>query len=72
MDSENLAKIYTIETKIVSISSAARVMEKKGGRKMEVICFKSLKTNVEKTELCTLRSRRERLKFQPEVPKGWV
>jgi hypothetical protein len=30
MNGENPAKIYPIETKIVSLSSAARVMEKKG------------------------------------------
>jgi hypothetical protein len=31
MDSENLEEIYIIETKIVSLSSVAGVMEKKGG-----------------------------------------
>ena len=33
MNSENLAKIYAIENKIVSLSSAGRVIEKKGGKK---------------------------------------
>jgi hypothetical protein len=33
MDSENLAKIYIAETKIVSRFSAARVMGKKRGKK---------------------------------------
>ena len=35
MMSENCAKIYVIEIKIVSLSSLARVMEKKGELKNE-------------------------------------
>jgi hypothetical protein len=48
MNSENLAKPYTIETKIVSRSSRAWVAKKKGGEKLAGSCIKLLKTSGEK------------------------
>ena len=54
MDSENFEKIYVIENTVVSLSSAARVMKKKGGEKMGVSCVKLLKTHVEKMSLFSL------------------
>ena len=52
--SENLAKTYTIEIKIVSPSSVARVMGKRGGRKAVENSFKLLKTNREKMSIFCL------------------
>jgi hypothetical protein len=48
MNCENLAKIYVIGTKIVSLSRGGQDRGEKGGQKMGQNFFKSLKTNVEK------------------------
>ena len=48
MNHENLAKIYIIETKIVSLSPVARAMGKRGIKKMPASPTMLLKTQVEK------------------------
>jgi hypothetical protein len=54
VNSKNLAKIYIVEIKIVSLSSAARVHGKKKGQEMGSIFVKLLKTNVEKMSVFRL------------------
>ncbi len=48
INSENLAKNYTIENKILILSSAARAVKKKGDKNMRLMYVKLLKTNIEK------------------------
>ena len=48
MNCENSARIYIIETKIVSQFITTRAMRKKKGQKMGLNCPKLLKTNIEK------------------------
>jgi hypothetical protein len=43
-----LAKTYIVETKVVNLTSVARVVEKTGGGNMKVSLAMLLKTNVEK------------------------
>lgn len=54
MNSENLAKIYVIESKKVSKSSGARGMGKKGGQKLRPSNRNLLKGNIEKMSLFRL------------------
>jgi hypothetical protein len=48
MNRKNLAKIYIIETKIVSLSPVTGAMEKRGIKKMQASPTMLLKTQVEK------------------------
>jgi len=54
MNREKLANIHVIENKIVIASSAARVMNEKGGKKPKASAIMLLKTHVEKMSLLSL------------------
>jgi hypothetical protein len=54
MNCENHTKIYSIETKIVSLSHGGQGQEKKGGKKMGHRFIKLLKTHVEKMSVFRL------------------
>jgi hypothetical protein len=54
MMSENCARIYITETKIVSLSSLARAMKKRGIKKIRLTFCKSLKTHEEKMPIFCL------------------